>query len=67
MKSRYNPWPDEEEIGRPRTWWPMIIAVLVIASLIAALIIGVERENARRGSASATALGHAGGTHSVAD
>jgi len=56
MPSKYNPWPDEEEIGRPRTWWPMIIAVVVIASLFAALIIGVERENARRDLAPATAL-----------
>jgi hypothetical protein len=56
MKSKYNPWPDEEQIGRPRTWWPMIIAIMVIASLFAALVIGVERENAQRESAPSTTL-----------
>jgi hypothetical protein len=50
---KYNPWPDEEDMGRPRTWWPLIIFVVVVIALFGALIIGTERERAQRETASA--------------
>lgn len=58
MQSRYNPWPDEENVGRAQSWRPMAIFILAVIAVVAALVIGVERERSRSEAATVTAPVH---------